>query len=354
MSAKHRAVQWNRHKLVYDAIVISAIVLFIGVFSLVTALVWPADKGFSPEVILIRATGACAAVLLHFTLVIGPLSRIEPRLLPVLANRRHLGVLCFLTALTHGALTTGYYHGFGVIAPWRSLLLSSASYGSITAFPFEILGLAALLILFLLAATSHDFWLKVLSPGVWKSLHMLVYLAYTLALLHVALGSMQGRHGPVAPLLLLGGATVLAGAHLIAGWRERETDRGVTELRTETGHWLDVGPADQIPLNRARVVCAPSGERIAVFRHAGGISAVSNVCKHQAGPVGEGQVIDGCITCPWHGWQYRPEDGKAPPPFVEQLDCFAVRQVDGRVQVSASAVSTTTTKVAPNAPGASA
>ena len=27
------------------------------------------------------------------------------------------------------------------------------------------------------------------------------------------------------------------------------------------------------------------------------------------GPLGEGKIVDGCITCPWHGFQYRPQDG---------------------------------------------
>ncbi len=31
---------------------------------------------------------------------------------------------------------------------------------------------------------------------------------------------------------------------------------------------------------------------------------ISNVCQHQNGPLGEGEIIDGCITCPWHGFQY--------------------------------------------------
>ena len=41
----------------------------------------------------------------------------------------------------------------------------------------KALGIAALLILFLLAATSHDYWLTFLGPSVWKRLHMALYLA---------------------------------------------------------------------------------------------------------------------------------------------------------------------------------
>ena len=77
------------------------------------------------------------------------------------------------------------------------------------------------------------------------------------------------------------------------------------------------------------VVPLAGAERVAVFRHDGRLSAVSNLCAHQNGPLGEGRIVDGCITCPWHGFQYRPEDGCAPPPFTEKLATYRVR-LNGR------------------------
>ena len=47
----------------------------------------------------------------------------------------------------------------------------------------------------------------------------------------------------------------------------------------------------------------------------GRIFALSNVCRHQGGPLGEGRILAGCLTCPWHGYQYHVEDGCSPPPF---------------------------------------
>jgi len=91
------------------------------------------------------------------------------------------------------------------------------------------------------------------------------------------------------------------------------------------------GPAAAIGEDSAITVRLADAEPVAIFRHAGGLSAVSNLCAHQNGPLGEGRVIDGCITCPWHGFQYRPEDGCAPPPFTEKLATFNLRVVDGAV-----------------------
>jgi methionine sulfoxide reductase heme-binding subunit len=49
--------------------------------------------------------------------------------------------------------------------------------------------------------------------------------------------------------------------------------------------------------------------------------------------VGEGRIVDGCITCPWHGWNYRPEDGCSPPPFQEVLATYDTKLVNGQVWV---------------------
>jgi len=95
--------------------------------------------------------------------------------------------------------------------------------------------------------------------------------------------------------------------------------------------WIDAGTIDEIPNCRAKVVCLPGRERVAVFMYDGKVSAVTNVCKHQGGPLSEGKVIKGCITCPWHGWDYRAEDGCAPPPFTEKLATYQVKVENRRI-----------------------
>ncbi|HEX2608065.1 MAG TPA: Rieske 2Fe-2S domain-containing protein, partial [Flavisolibacter sp.] len=68
-------------------------------------------------------------------------------------------------------------------------------------------------------------------------------------------------------------------------------------------------------------------ERIAVYKTGGKLFAVNNVCKHQNGPLGEGKVVDGCITCPWHGYQYLPHNGCSPAPFKEKVSTYDVKLV---------------------------
>ncbi len=330
MSVGYRAVQWSPPKRRYDAAMVALATVFIATYAGVTKWVFPAPASPSDEIVLIRGLGACAFFLLHVILAIGPLARLWPRALPLLFNRRHLGVFTFLLAAGHAGVVLGFYHGFGVVNPLRSLLTSNQQLASLATFPFEWLGLLALLVLFAMAATSHDYWLKVLSARVWKTLHMSVYVAYALLVGHVALGALQAERGPGAFWAVLAGLIVLTTLHLLAGLREVRRDDG---RGPGADGWLDAGPVRDLPMDRARIVCAHGGERIAVFRHAGGVSAVTNVCAHQGGPLGEGRVIDGCITCPWHGWQYRPADGCAPPPFVERVATYPVRITAGRVEV---------------------
>jgi nitrite reductase/ring-hydroxylating ferredoxin subunit/DMSO/TMAO reductase YedYZ heme-binding membrane subunit len=339
MSVGYQPVQWSRHKRVYDAVVLAVIVAYIGTFVAIGSLAWRGVEAISFPILLMRALGSCAIVLLHAILCIGPLARLDRRFLPVLYNRRHLGVMTFLVALAHATVAIVYYHAFGVVSPLLSLLGINQNFTSLHAFPFQLLGVLALCVMFVMAATSHDFWLRNLGAAAWKRIHMLVYPAYALLVGHVALGALQTDRGILAPITLIAGAALVTALHLVAGSREAKHDRPAPAPDTATDtDWLDVGPPDDIPDNRARTVCAPGGERIAVFKHNNSISAVTNVCAHQGGPLGEGKVIDGCITCPWHGWQYKPTDGRSPPPFTEKITTYRVRILAGRVQVNRTAL----------------
>lgn len=337
MSVGYVAVQWSRHKRIYDACVAGGIVAYLGVFFAVGKLLYGPPNAISDEILAMRALGTCAYLLLHVILCIGPLARLDRRFLPILYNRRHLGVATFSVALCHGALALGFYHGFGNVSPLYSLLTSNTNYDSLSAFPFQVLGLISLVILFLMAATSHDFWLKTLGAPAWKRLHMLVYVAYAILVMHVALGILQTQRGPLLAALVGAGALLVAILHTIAGLREHRHDElGAKRTPARGQPWVDVGSVDDIPDCRGSTVTLGDGERIAIFRHDGCISATTNVCAHQGGPIGEGKIIDGCITCPWHGWQYRPADGQSPPPFTEKIATYRVRVVGRRIEVDPS------------------
>jgi len=327
VSAGYRAVQWAPGKLVYDGVLVGLLTLYLGLFLAVTLALRPE---ITAETALIRALGTAALLLLHVVLAIGPLARLDRRFLPLLWNRRHLGVTMFLCALAHGAFSFFQFHALGDRNPLVSLLAGNREIGSLAQFPFQPLGAAALVILFVMAATSHDFWLANLTAPVWKALHMGVYLAYGLVVAHVALGALQDERAPGPAIAMATGLALILALHLAAAARERRVDRA--RLRAGAEGWVEVGTPEEIAEGRAKVVSL-SGERVAVFRHEDRISALSNVCQHQNGPLGEGRILDGCVTCPWHGYQYRPEDGASPPPFTERVPTFRVRVEAGRIFV---------------------
>lgn len=333
MSATYKTIQWNRAKRGYDLAAASLMALFIAVFVVVASVRHSGTNAISPPILVMRALGACALVNLHVILLVGPLARLSPRCAPLLYNRRHLGVMTFALALLHALVALVYYGGFGIEpAPWA--LFGGYGLGVHPAqAPFEVLGLLALIVLFLMAATSHDFYLANLSAGLWKWLHMSVYGAYALLVLHVALGSMQSEPGLMTPLLLGLGVGVVGGAHIAAGLRERRRP----SLVPDAEGWVDAGPVEGLGEGRCRVVSTTAGERIALVRHEGSLAAMSNVCAHQGGPLGEGRVVGGCLTCPWHGYQYHPHSACAPAPFTEKLALFEVRVESGRVRVNVRA-----------------
>lgn len=323
MSDGYRAISWNRQKRTYDLLILAFVLFYLGLFIGGGALAHP---NATIETLLIRGFGTCALLMLHVILVIGPLCRLNPAFLPLLYNRRHLGGAMFFVALAHGGLSLFQFHALGDLNPLISLFISNTRYDSLTNFPFQPLGFLALTILFLMAATSHDFWLRQLTAPVWKRLHMLVYLAYGLTVAHVALGFLQGETDMTVTSLLIFGLAAVLGLHLIAGFREKDLDRA----RATDDGLVGVCDADEIQEGRAVIVTA-FGERVAVFQHEGQFHALSNVCRHQNGPLGEGRIIDGCVTCPWHGYQYLPETGVSPPPFTESVPVFRVEVRDRKV-----------------------
>ncbi|MFN3465609.1 MAG: Rieske 2Fe-2S domain-containing protein [Terricaulis sp.] len=331
MAHEYRIVQWTQFKQRYDLALLLGVLAFIAAYLCVALFAPPPEAQALPIQVALRALGACAFALLTLILLIGPLSRLSPRFLPLLYNRRHLGVACFALALAHAALVIVWYHGFSELNPFVSLLVSNPRYDSIQGFPFESLGLVALLILFVMAATSHDFWNTVFGPNIWKALHMLVYWAYALIVAHIMLGAVQGAKSPIYAFVVGASALVVAALHIVAGARERRRDR--REQMLEADGWLRVGALGDIPDKCARTVTPPAGERIAVFRDGTDVFALSNVCRHQGGPLGEGRIVDGCVTCPWHGFQYRPQDGRAPAPYTEKVATYPARIVDGVVFV---------------------
>ena len=327
MGHDYQAVQWNPQKKRYDGLLALGVILFLGAFIGGGAALFPEATA---ETLLLRGLGTASFFLLHVVLCIGPLARIDTRWLPLLYNRRHMGVTMASLAMAHGAFALLQFHAFGDVNAFVSLFVSNPRWDSLAQFPFQPLGAAALVIIVLMACTSHDFWLANLTAPVWKALHMLVYVAYGLLVLHVALGVLQAETSPLLVALVAAGVLTVGTLHLVAARKDSCDDAEMGPLPAADDGWIDACAPEDIEDGRAKIILA-AGERIAIFRSGNELSALSAVCQHQNGPLGEGRIIDGLVVCPWHGYQYKPRCGQSPEPFQEVVPTFALRLQGGRV-----------------------
>ncbi|MEM9678307.1 MAG: nitrite reductase small subunit NirD [Pseudomonadota bacterium] len=75
--------------------------------------------------------------------------------------------------------------------------------------------------------------------------------------------------------------------------------------------WVEVGTLSDVPKQGAR--CVVAGEKtIAVFRTMDDqVFALEDKCPHKNGPLSQGIVHDGCVTCPLHNWVISLSTGQA-------------------------------------------
>ena len=101
--------------------------------------------------------------------------------------------------------------------------------------------------------------------------------------------------------------------------------------------WVPVCSVDDIPMLGARRVAREKGLAVAVFRTPGDqVHALLDRCPHRGGPLSQGIVVAGAVTCPLHNWTIGLSDGNArapdagaTPPFACRVDEAGVVYLDG-------------------------
>jgi len=88
------------------------------------------------------------------------------------------------------------------------------------------------------------------------------------------------------------------------------------------------------------------GKEIAVFRVGGKIVAIDNDCPHEGGPLAQGTIEDGVVTCPWHGWTFHACTGCSLDPSRRDVASYAVIVESGNIYVATSPVRAATPQVA--------
>ncbi len=334
MSVKYIPVQWNPNKWKYNTIMLVSVFAYLWIFIELTPGIMANEGRINGQIHNARAFGSCAFFMLTVILCIGPLARLDNRFLPLLYNRRHFGVMTAFVALTHAGYILNWYFAFSSSSKYETLLFANTSFSQVAGFPFEIFGIFALLCLFALATTSHDFWLKFLTPRVWKRIHYLIYAAYISVVAHVSFGVLQDQQNHIFTITFMISALIVAVLHLMAALHER---RHGDQMANLSDGWVEVCDISEMKEGFANIAMLANGERVAVYLQEGKLSAISNACAHQNGPLGEGKVIRCLVTCPWHGFQYNVTDGRSPAPFTEKVPTYNIRLEGDVVKVDPQA-----------------
>jgi 3-phenylpropionate/trans-cinnamate dioxygenase ferredoxin subunit len=97
--------------------------------------------------------------------------------------------------------------------------------------------------------------------------------------------------------------------------------------------YLDISPAADLPPGE-RLFVELEGKPIVIFNIANQLFSIADVCSHDEGPVGEGQLEGYNITCPRHGAQFDVRSGKVVQmPAVVDIPAYPVRVVGGMIQL---------------------
>jgi len=97
--------------------------------------------------------------------------------------------------------------------------------------------------------------------------------------------------------------------------------------------YLDIGPASELPPG-GRLFVEIAGKPLVIFNIAGELFSIADVCSHDEGPVGEGELEGYNITCPRHGAQFDVRTGQVTQmPAVVDIPSYPVRVVSGTIQL---------------------
>jgi nitrite reductase/ring-hydroxylating ferredoxin subunit len=97
--------------------------------------------------------------------------------------------------------------------------------------------------------------------------------------------------------------------------------------------YVVVGQPADFPEDAMQVVNA-GGMPVLVIRVDGRLHAIADVCSHAGGPLHEGGMRDGVVTCPWHGSQFCLRSGRVlTGPAVFDQPVLDVREGEQQVEV---------------------
>jgi thiamine pyrophosphate-dependent acetolactate synthase large subunit-like protein/nitrite reductase/ring-hydroxylating ferredoxin subunit len=100
--------------------------------------------------------------------------------------------------------------------------------------------------------------------------------------------------------------------------------------------WYKALEPDELPEGRVKTV-GVGLESVCMTHFEGEYAALCNACPHQGGPLGEGNIENGLLRCPWHGWDFHPLTGKSPEGFGDGVALYPIEVREDGVYVAIEA-----------------
>ncbi|MFF2650795.1 Rieske 2Fe-2S domain-containing protein [Streptomyces sp. NPDC058045] len=168
----------------------------------------------------------------------------------------------------------------------------------------------------------------------------LVHAAANVTALGLFAGSLwarcTGQRHRGRTLALSGLGALAAGGYLGGHLTYAEgTNVNRTAYESRPPQWTDALADAELAAGQHRRV-AVDGVPVLLYRDGDSVLALSATCTHMGGPLDEGRISDGCVTCPWHGSTFSLTDGRVVhgPASVPQPG-YETRVRDGRIEVRA-------------------
>ncbi len=106
-----------------------------------------------------------------------------------------------------------------------------------------------------------------------------------------------------------------------------------TPLDESKIEYVEIAPVSELP-NGERLFVDVGDRPIVVFNIAGQYFAIGDVCTHDDGPLGDGDLEGFNIVCPRHGAEFDIRSGQVMQmPAVVDIPAYPVRVVEGMLQV---------------------
>ena len=103
--------------------------------------------------------------------------------------------------------------------------------------------------------------------------------------------------------------------------------------QTENIEFVEIAPASELP-NGERLFVEVEGKSIVIFNIADQFFSIADICTHDDGPLGDGDLEGFNIVCPRHGGEFDVRTGKVMQmPAVVDVPAYPVKVVDGMIQL---------------------